>query len=492
MNDSVKTELLAKLKEELVLFMSIVKWAALSMTVGVTAGSATALFLIWLDRGTAFYHGKAPYYYLLIAPAFFLSAVMVKYLSRDAGGHGTEKVIEAVHKRSGRMSLLVAPVKLIATLLTLIGGGSAGKEGPCAQISAGLASTLADVIRLDDADRKKLVICGISAGFAAVFGTPLAGALFAMEVLVLGMMFNEVLLPSLLAGIISCQTTRYWGVEYHFHHIGIPADFDAGLFLWALGAGVFFGLLGFLLVEFFKFFEFITRKSGLGPLQLSLIAGLLMSAVAVVASPIYCGLGEATIAAALKGEAVPPDAFAWKSLASALTLSGGGSGGILTPIFFIGSTAGSAFAQIFSLDPAIFAAIGLVALLAGTTNTPVASSFLSIELFGPAIGPYAAAACVISYIAIGHRSVYATQILGAVKSSSLIAPLMKTVESIESASLRPDAEKTLHELEHMSERLDPRSWSWRFHRDENGAKRPEDKENKNGKNGKSGEDGRIS
>ncbi len=466
MVNRVKTELKGKAKEELVLFFSILKWASLAMMVGITAGSATALFLIWLDKGTAFYRREVPLYYLFIAPAFLLSALMVKYLSRDAGGHGTEKVIEAVHKRSGRMSLLVAPVKLIATLITLIGGGSAGKEGPCAQISAGVASTLADLLRLDDADRKKLVICGISAGFAAVFGTPLAGALFAMEVLVLGMMFNEVLLPSLIAGIVSCQTTQYWGVKYRFHHIEIPVAFDAKLFFWALGAGIVFGLLAFILVEFFKFFEYLARKSGLKNLELAIISGIFMSLVAVLVSPRYCGLGEKTIVSALEGELVPLDAFAWKSLASALTLSGGGSGGILTPIFFIGSTAGNAFAQIFSLDPTIFAAIGLVALLAGTTNTPVASSFLSIELFGPAIGPYAAAACVISYIAVGHRSVYATQILGAVKSSSLTAPLMNTVESIESASLRPDAEKALKDIEHFSERLDPRTWSWHFRHEE--------------------------
>ena len=148
MVNRVKTELKGKAKEELVLFFSILKWASLAMMVGITAGSATALFLIWLDKGTAFYRREVPLYYLFIAPAFLLSALMVKYLSRDAGGHGTEKVIEAVHKRSGRMSLLVAPVKLIATLITLIGGGSAGKEGPCAQISAGVASTLADLLRL--------------------------------------------------------------------------------------------------------------------------------------------------------------------------------------------------------------------------------------------------------------------------------------------------------------------------------------------------------
>ncbi len=123
------------------------------------------------------------YSFLLLPAALFLSALLVKYLAPDAEGHGTEKVIEAVHKESGKIKPAVVPVKLVATIVTLALGGSAGKEGPCAQIGAGLASIFADILRFDDHDRKKLVICGISAGFAAVFGTPIAGSIFGVEVL---------------------------------------------------------------------------------------------------------------------------------------------------------------------------------------------------------------------------------------------------------------------------------------------------------------------
>ncbi len=481
---SVPADFRDKVREEVVLISSIVKWAVLAIMVGMVAGSAAAAFIRVLDIGTAKYHQVFPYHYLTIPAAMFLSALLVKIGSKDAGGHGTEKVIEAVHKHYGKMSLMVAPVKMVATWVTLIGGGSAGKEGPCAQISAGLASTLADVFRLSDEDRKKLVVCGISAGFAAVFGTPLAGALFAMEVLVLGMMFHEVLLPSLIAAVVSCQVTRWWGVQYEFHIIPLKEVFSATRFLWSLGAGLFFGLLGFMLVEFFRLVEYLAHKSGLPVLLRAAVAGVLLVLVAVFVSPEYCGLGESVIWRPMDGGVLDLDAFLWKTLTSAITLGGGGSGGVISPIFFIGSSAGNTFALLFDLEVPVFAAIGLVAMLAGTTNTPVASSFLAIEMFGPDLGPYAAAACVVSYIAIGHRSVYGSQIIGAVKSAALVAPLMRTMDNVESAALRPEARKTLNEIEDLSNHFDPRVWnrllrrrSFQARRREAGRKKGDDKSN---------------
>ncbi|HET7319074.1 MAG TPA: chloride channel protein, partial [Nitrospirota bacterium] len=133
----------------------------------------------------------------------------------------------------------------------------------------------------------------------------------------------------------------------------------------------------------------------------------------------YLGLGLETITASLKGEGVPAGAFLLKILFTAITLSFGGSGGIITPIFFIGATAGSAFGRALGFDPALFADMGMVGLLAGAANTPISASIMAIELFGPAIAPYASVACVISFLMTGHRSVYPSQVLSLAKSSSL-------------------------------------------------------------------------
>jgi H+/Cl- antiporter ClcA len=161
--------------EETVLFISIIKWAVLATLVGIIVGLSTTIFLKALGWSTGLIQSHQ-YYFFFLPMVLFLSSLIVKYLAPDAEGHGTEKVIEAVHKNWGRIKLAVVPVKLIATIITLAGGGSAGKEGPCAQIGAGMASGIADLLKLSKEDYQKVVICGISAGFSTVFGTPIAGA----------------------------------------------------------------------------------------------------------------------------------------------------------------------------------------------------------------------------------------------------------------------------------------------------------------------------
>ncbi|HAM51219.1 MAG TPA: voltage-gated chloride channel, partial [Nitrospiraceae bacterium] len=190
-----------KVLESSVLFISISKWIFLASIAGTIVGFSTAIFLKLLGLSMDIAK-EYKYYFVLLPLAMFLSVIIVKYLAPEAEGHGTEKVIEAVHKRSGKINPLVVPVKLLATIITIALGGSAGKEGPCAQIGAGLSSVMSDLLRFDDKDRRKLVICGISAGFATVFGTPIAGAIFGVEVLFVGGLLYDVLLPSFVAGIV--------------------------------------------------------------------------------------------------------------------------------------------------------------------------------------------------------------------------------------------------------------------------------------------------
>lgn len=197
------------LGEESVLIASIIKWFVLASIVGALVGISTALFIRTLNFAIAF--ALTHRWYLFAMPVgLWLSAWMVSRFAPDATGHGTEKVIEAIHKRHGHIRAKVIPIKLLATITTLATGGSAGKEGPCAQIGGGMASLFAWAFRFDDDDHKKLVICGISAGFAAVFGTPIAGAIFAIEVLFAGSMMYEVLLPSFAALALSVRSL--WSV----------------------------------------------------------------------------------------------------------------------------------------------------------------------------------------------------------------------------------------------------------------------------------------
>jgi H+/Cl- antiporter ClcA len=154
------------------------------------------------------------------------SSYITKYLAPEAEGHGTEKVIEAVHRHDSKIKAIVVPIKLVTTVITLACGGSAGKEGPCAQIGGGLASMVAKMFHFDKADRRKLVICGISAGFASVFGTPIAGAIFGIEVLFIGGIMYEVLLPTFIAGVMSYQVSSSLGISYFYHTIYLlPASY---------------------------------------------------------------------------------------------------------------------------------------------------------------------------------------------------------------------------------------------------------------------------
>jgi H+/Cl- antiporter ClcA len=363
--------------------------------------------------------------------------LFVKVFAPDAEGHGTEKIIEAVHRHSGKMRLAVVPVKLVATVVTIAFGGSAGKEGPAAQIGASLASGFSRLMRFGDHDRKKLVICGISAGFAAVFGTPIAGALFGVEVLFVGAMLYDVLLPSFVAGIVGYQVSSALGISYFHGPISIIPAFSGFFFLKICAAGLFFGLCSLLLIETLRLFEGLSRRVRVWTPLKGLLGGSALVILTLLFSTRYLGLGLETITESLRGESVPYGAFLLKILFTAITLSFGGSGGIITPIFFVGATAGSVFGRVLGFDAGLFAAIGMVSLLAGAANTPISASIMAIEFFGPEVAPYAAVACIISFLMTGHRSVYPSQVISLAKSSSLTVAKGSEMRDVGDVVFRP-------------------------------------------------------
>jgi H+/Cl- antiporter ClcA len=407
-----------KLIEESVLFVSILKWVVLATAVGAIVGVATAFFIRILSWSTLSVSAHASYF-LILPLGLLVSAAIVQYVDPNARGYGTDKVIEAVHRASGKMRARVIPAKLAATIVTASVGGSVGQVGPCSQIGAALASLLADLLRFGDGDRRKLVICGISAGFASVLGAPVAGAVFGLEVLFMGSILYEVLLPSFIAGVTSYHVSSLLGITYLHVPLTALEPLSQAFLLKVVIAGIFFGICAALSIEILqgsrKMAERILRW---GPVN-GVIGGLVLIGMTVLFSTDYLGLGVELTHRALQGVEIAWYAFLIKIVFTGMTFAFGGSGGIIAPLICAGALAGSFFGGILGLDRVTFAAIGFVSVLAGAANTPIAMSILAIELFGPSIAPYAAISCVISFLMTGHRSVFPAQRIAAAKSSSV-------------------------------------------------------------------------
>src|SRR6478735_3820221 len=289
--------------EHTALLISTLKWAMLGAVAGACVGLGTRMFLWALDRSADWAHAFTPVgvpVFVFLPVALPICVWTIRTFSPDARGHGTEAVIAAVHQRSGRVDWLVAPVKLGATVVTLAFGGSVGKEGPAAQIGAALTSLFADILRLRDEDRRRLVICGISAGFAAVFGTPVSGALFGIEVLYLGRIDYTVIFPALVAGIVAHLVC---GVRPPFPSLQAPfADTSqVKTILIMLLCGALFGLIALLLIEPLRFFERALRRFEGRPYLLAAAGGIALVLLYFAAGDAYAGLGTDTINGVLAG-----------------------------------------------------------------------------------------------------------------------------------------------------------------------------------------------
>ena len=408
--------------EHTALVIGTLKWTLLGTAAGVCVGAGTRAFLWALKASGALVaralpHGFSPTWLLPLAlPA---SVFVIRRFAPTARGHGTEAVISAIHDESGHVPWAVAPVKLLATVVTLAFGGSVGKEGPCAQIGAAITSLFADLLRLNDADRRRLVICGIGAGFAAVFGTPISGALFGIEVLTLGKIEYEVLFPCLVSGIVAHLVC---GVKAPLPALaenlgGLGKSELVGL---AILSGALFGLVALLLIESMKGLERLLERFERRPYAIASAGGVFLALFYEAAGRDVAGLGTGTIERALAGAGgIAALAFLWKIVATSVTLESGGSGGIVTPLFFIGTTSGAMFAQALHLPAGLFASFGFVAVVAAAANTPIAAAVMGIELLPRDVGVFAALAAGAAYLLVGHRSVYSSQRIGLSKAAAL-------------------------------------------------------------------------
>ena len=395
------------------LLAEFARWVPVSAAVGVLAGSASALLLVSLEFATRLREAH-PWLILLLGPAGGAVGLLYRHFGRSVE-RGNNLILEQTHDPGATIPLRMTPLILAGTFLTHLFGGSAGREGTAIQTGASLADQLARPLRMDSRQRRLLLMAGISAGFGSVFGTPLAGAVFGIEVLAIGTLSYDAILPCLLASFVGDLVTHAWGVKHTVYHVtDVPAMSLSGL-IYAMAAGVLFGLVAMAFARathaVSRLAERYIRYAPLRPVAGGLLVTAAVFGIGLAHTARYLGLGIPTIVAAFTHKLAPWD-FAGKFAFTAVTLGSGFKGGEVTPLFYIGATLGNALSRVLPLPPSLLAGMGFVAVFSGAANTPLASILMAVELFGAEAGAYAGIACVVSYLCSGHAGIYSAQRTG--------------------------------------------------------------------------------
>ena len=400
--------------------VSVIRWALILVPMAALVGTLCAAFLWSLDAVTRS-RFALPWLLYLLPLGGFMVGLLYHLTGRSVEG-GNNLIVEQIHEPGAGVPLRMAPLIFFGTVVTHLFGGSAGREGTAVQLGGSLASGIGRALKLDANGTRILLMGGIAAGFGAVFGTPIAGAVFALEVLAIGRVEYRALVPCLLAALVGDWTCLAWGIHHGVYRVDAMVPVDALLVAKAAIAGVAFGLVGLAFAEAnHALGGWLKRIVPYEPLR-PVIGGITVIAlVYLFGTRDYLGLG--TLAATPNGLTIAsffgPDTHPWswavKLLFTVVTLSAGFKGGEVTPLFFIGAALGNALAPIFGVPTGVFAAIGFVALFAGAANTPLACTFMGIELFGAAYAVPIAVACFVAYLCSGHNGIYLSQRLAVPK-----------------------------------------------------------------------------
>ncbi|MBJ6369387.1 voltage-gated chloride channel family protein [Snuella sedimenti] len=391
----------------------LVKWIFICLLLGAIIGSVSAFFLLSLEWVTNW--RESHLWIIALLPVGGGIIGLSYYLYGNSVVKGNNLLLEEFHSPKKIIPFRMAPLVLFGTILTHFFGGSAGREGTAVQVGGAIADRFTKLFNLSKRDRRVILIAGISAGFASVFGTPLAGGIFALEVMVLGRIRLEAVVPSFLAAVLADYFCGVWDVGHTHYHIASVAKMTPINLLWAVLAGIIFGLVAMLFSKSTHFWSnLFNTRINYPPLRPVIGGGVLAIVIYLMGTTKYIGLGIPTILDAFNEQLNSYD-FILKILFTSFTLGAGFKGGEVTPLFFIGATLGNVLIWFIPLPMGLLAGMGFVAVFAGATNTPIACTIMGIELFGIESGVFIALACSTAYLFSGHSGVYSSQIIGSPK-----------------------------------------------------------------------------
>jgi H+/Cl- antiporter ClcA len=410
------------------------KWTVLALPVSVTVGSLVALFL-WLLEKSINLRFANPWLLFLLPLAGILIYFLYKISGENAEG-GNNLIMDEIHEPGGGVPFRMAPLVLLTTVITHLFGGSAGREGTAVQIGGSIAQFFAKKLKLSKEDIRTLLMTGIAAGFGAVFGTPITGAIFALEVLALGRIKHDALMPCFVTSVLADIVCSAWGIHHTHYHIDFSETgaiflrffhFNFSLLLKAIIAGVAFGLAGYMFAEISHTIKNYCNRWIRIKWLIPAIGGLVIIAFTyILGTQDYLSLGvtnpdpkAVSIMSCFREEGATYFSWLWKLLFTAITLGTGFKGGEVTPLFFIGAALGNTIATVTGAPVDLMAGLGFIAVFAGATNTPIACTFMGIELFGADNVLYYAVACFTAYYFSGHSGIYHAQRIGVPKVGKL-------------------------------------------------------------------------
>ena len=395
----------------------LLKWLGLGSVVGVLAGLSSAGFLVTLEWATAT-REEFPWLLWFLPLAGLAMGLVYHYGGGDAVA-GNNLILDEIHEPRDWIPRRMAPLIYVGTVVTQLFGGSAGREGTALQMSGSLTDAFSRVARLAPADRRIMLIAALSGGFGAVFGVPVAGFVFGVEVHTVGRLRFDALLAALTASMVGDLVVTGLGVTHTVTPEVVPADLGAGVVARVVVAGVVFGVVArVFIVATHQVRRLYDRLRAWPPIRPAVGGVAIIGLTYLVGNQDYNGLSLPLISASLAGGAgVVAFAFVWKLVFTSVTLGSGFQGGEVTPLFVIGATLGVTLAGVLGLDPTLVAALGFVAVFAGAANVPITCTIMGAELFGADALVLFALVCVVSYLCSSDRGIYTARRIAAVTSS---------------------------------------------------------------------------